>query len=219
MIASPCDRMLPPTLFALHCDSAMSSPLLVKISRDGKEIGTYPEAEIARLLADGTLKETDLYWQDGMTDKVSIEDGDVGWKYSLFYSPKEPKYFEFCFLLHGALMICSVWVTPIYLSFNSRLGFTTFSALFWEKLELLCALNAAVFSCDWILALLVRTFLGCKVFQRIFRCDSWGWLLFSTLLFMVISIVIYTASAYFFDFFDRKNFFNGGAYDDGLHRR
>jgi hypothetical protein len=211
--------MLPLTLAALHCNSTMSSPLIVKISRDGKEIGTYPETEIARLLADGTLKETDLYWQDGMTDKVSIEDGDVWWKYSLFYSPKEPKYFEFCFLLHGALMTFSVWVMPIYLSFNSRPGSTPFSALFWEKIELLCALNAAVLSWDWILALLVRTFLGGKVFQRIFRCDSWVWLLLSTLLVMVISIIIYTASAYFFDFFDRKNFFNGGGYDDGLYRR
>jgi hypothetical protein len=197
----------------------MSSPLLVKISRDGKEIGTYPETEIARLLADGTLKETDLYWQDGMTDKVSIEDGNVSWKYSLFYSPKKPKYFQFCYLLHGALMTCSVWVIPIYLSFNSKPGFTLSSDLFWEKIELLCTLNAAVLSCDWILALLVRTFLGGKVFQRIFRCDSWGWLLFSTLLFMMISIIMYAASAYFFDFFDRKSFFNGGGYDDGLYRR
>ena len=197
----------------------MSSPLLVKISRDGKEIGTYPEQEIARLLADGTLKETDLYWQDGMTDKVSIEEGNVWWKYSLYYSPKEPKYFQFCFLLHGVLMACSVWVIPIYLSFNSKPESTPFSELFWEKLELLCALNAAVLSCDWILAVLVRTFLGGKVFKRIFRCDSWGWLLFSTLFFMMISIIMYTASAYFFDFFGRKNFFNSGGYDDGLYRR
>ncbi len=197
----------------------MRTPQQITFYRDGEEIGTYPAGDVARLLADGTLKETDLYWHDGMTDKVSIEEGNVWSKYSLYYAPKEPKYFEFCYLVHGALATCSVWVIPIYLSFNSRPGFTPFSELFWEKVELLCALNAAVFSCDWILALIVRTFLGGKVFQRIFRCDSWGWLLFSTLLFIMMSIIMYAASAYFFDFFDRKNFFNGGGYDDGLYRR
>jgi hypothetical protein len=197
----------------------LSAPQQITISRDGKEIGTYPVADIAQLLADGTLKETDLYWHDGMTDKVSIEEGNVWLKYGLYYAPKEPRYFQFCYLLHGALMTCSVWVIPVYISFNSRPGFTPFSDLFWDKIELLCALNAAVLLGDWILALLVRAFLGGKVFQRIFRCDSWGWLLFSTLLFMMVSIVTYAASAYFFDFFDRKNFFNGGGYDDGLYRR
>ena len=46
----------------------MSSPLLVKISRDGKEIGTYEAQEAVRLLVYGTLKETDFYWHEGMTD-------------------------------------------------------------------------------------------------------------------------------------------------------
>ena len=45
----------------------MSSPLLVKISRDGKEIGTYDSAEALRLLGLGTLKPTDLYLHEGMT--------------------------------------------------------------------------------------------------------------------------------------------------------
>ena len=44
----------------------MSSPLLVKISRDGKEIGTYDSAEVLRLLGLGTLKPTDIYWHEGM---------------------------------------------------------------------------------------------------------------------------------------------------------
>jgi hypothetical protein len=44
----------------------MSSPLLVKISRDGKEIGTYEAKEAVRLLVYGTLKETDFYWHEGM---------------------------------------------------------------------------------------------------------------------------------------------------------
>ena len=46
----------------------MSSPLLVKISRDGKEIGTYEAKEAVRLLVYGTLKETDFYWPEGMTE-------------------------------------------------------------------------------------------------------------------------------------------------------
>jgi len=44
----------------------MSSPLLVKISRDGKEVGTYEAQEAVRLRADGTLKGTDFYWHEGM---------------------------------------------------------------------------------------------------------------------------------------------------------
>lgn len=46
----------------------MTSPLLVKISRDGKEIGTYDSKEAVRLLASGTLKDTDFYWHEGMTE-------------------------------------------------------------------------------------------------------------------------------------------------------
>ncbi len=46
----------------------MSNPLQVKISRDGKEIGTYEAKEAVRLLVYGTLKETDFYWHEGMTD-------------------------------------------------------------------------------------------------------------------------------------------------------
>jgi hypothetical protein len=41
-------------------------PLIVKISRDGKEIGTYEAIEAGRLRADGTLKGTDFYWHEGM---------------------------------------------------------------------------------------------------------------------------------------------------------
>ena len=44
----------------------MSTPLQVKISRDGKEIGTYEVKEAIRLLVYGTLKETDFYWHEGM---------------------------------------------------------------------------------------------------------------------------------------------------------
>ena len=46
----------------------MTSTLLVKVSRDGKEIGTYEAKEAVRLLGNDTLKETDFYWHDGMTD-------------------------------------------------------------------------------------------------------------------------------------------------------
>ena len=50
----------------------MSSPLLVKISRDGKEIGTYEAKEAIRLLVYGNLNETDFYWHEGMTDWASL---------------------------------------------------------------------------------------------------------------------------------------------------
>jgi hypothetical protein len=46
----------------------MSTPLQVKISRDGKEIGTYEANEAVRLLVYGNLKETDFYWHEGMTE-------------------------------------------------------------------------------------------------------------------------------------------------------
>ena len=45
----------------------MTTPLLVKVSRDGKEIGQYSVHEAVRLLADGSLRTTDHYWHDGMT--------------------------------------------------------------------------------------------------------------------------------------------------------
>lgn len=46
----------------------MSEPLLVRVSRDGKEIGTYSSQEAIRLFLEGVLKLTDFYWHDGMTD-------------------------------------------------------------------------------------------------------------------------------------------------------
>ena len=46
----------------------MSEPLQIRISRDGKEIGAYPAADVVRLRINGTLKETDFYWQEGMSD-------------------------------------------------------------------------------------------------------------------------------------------------------
>jgi phage shock protein C len=46
----------------------MTIPQAVKISRDGKEIGEYSVLEALRLLAEGTLRGTDHYWQQGMTD-------------------------------------------------------------------------------------------------------------------------------------------------------
>ncbi len=45
----------------------MSDPIKVKVSRDGKEIGTYQVDEALRLLASGDLKSTDHYWSEGMT--------------------------------------------------------------------------------------------------------------------------------------------------------
>jgi len=46
----------------------MSDTLLVKISRDGKEFGAYEAREAVRLLLNGTLKGTNFYWHDGMTE-------------------------------------------------------------------------------------------------------------------------------------------------------
>ena len=46
----------------------MSEPLQIRISRDGKEIGAYPAADVVRLRINGTLKEIDFYWQEGMSD-------------------------------------------------------------------------------------------------------------------------------------------------------
>lgn len=46
----------------------MSEALQVRVSRDGKEFGTYSAQEAVRLLVYGTLKETDFYWHEGMTD-------------------------------------------------------------------------------------------------------------------------------------------------------
>lgn len=46
----------------------MSNPLQVKVSRDGVEVGCFEAQEAVRLLVSGTLKETDFYWHEGMTD-------------------------------------------------------------------------------------------------------------------------------------------------------
>jgi hypothetical protein len=46
----------------------MSEPIMVKVSRDGKEIGVYPSREAIRLLTLGTLKFTDFYWHVGMAE-------------------------------------------------------------------------------------------------------------------------------------------------------
>jgi hypothetical protein len=46
----------------------MNVPLLVKISRSGKEIGSYEAKEAVRLKLIGTLKGTDFYWHEGMTE-------------------------------------------------------------------------------------------------------------------------------------------------------
>jgi hypothetical protein len=46
----------------------MSEPLKVRISRQGKEIGTFPADEVISLHAKGTLKDADFYWHNGMSD-------------------------------------------------------------------------------------------------------------------------------------------------------
>lgn len=46
----------------------MTKPIQVRISRAGNEIGSYPSDEVVRLSSNGTLKETDFYWHEGMID-------------------------------------------------------------------------------------------------------------------------------------------------------
>jgi len=52
----------------------MSSPLQVRIARDGKEIGTYSLDEAIRLLGVGRLDSTDHYWHEGMTSWALLSD-------------------------------------------------------------------------------------------------------------------------------------------------
>jgi hypothetical protein len=46
----------------------MSEPLLVRVSREGKELGGYPVPEVLSMLKEGALLLTDFYWHEGMTD-------------------------------------------------------------------------------------------------------------------------------------------------------
>jgi hypothetical protein len=56
----------------------MSKPLQVRVSREGKEIGTYELAEVVRLLAFGVLRPTDYYWHSGMTEWRLLQELEVG---------------------------------------------------------------------------------------------------------------------------------------------
>jgi rubrerythrin len=47
---------------------SMSNDRVIKISRDGKLIGTYKIQDVIMLLSAGTLRLTDLYWFEGMSD-------------------------------------------------------------------------------------------------------------------------------------------------------
>ncbi len=46
----------------------MSEPLQIRVSREGKELGSYPAPEVLSMLKDGALLPTDFYWHEGMTD-------------------------------------------------------------------------------------------------------------------------------------------------------
>jgi hypothetical protein len=46
----------------------MSQPLLVRVSREGKELGSYPAQEVLSMLKEGALLAADFYWHEGMTD-------------------------------------------------------------------------------------------------------------------------------------------------------
>lgn len=62
-----CDWRLLPSNSVPHYNCTMSEFLQVKVSRDGKDLGTCAAQEAVRLLLDGTLKESDFYWHEGMT--------------------------------------------------------------------------------------------------------------------------------------------------------
>lgn len=59
------DRMLRKHRLVTHCNSTMSKARQVRISRDGLDLGCYDAHEAVRLLISGTLRETDLCWEDG----------------------------------------------------------------------------------------------------------------------------------------------------------
>lgn len=42
------------------------NPEVIKVSRNGSEIGAFPLPDVLRMLGDGSLLETDHYWQTGM---------------------------------------------------------------------------------------------------------------------------------------------------------
>jgi hypothetical protein len=46
----------------------MSEPILIRVSREGKELGSYPAPEVLSMLKEGALLPTDFYWHEGMTN-------------------------------------------------------------------------------------------------------------------------------------------------------
>ena len=46
----------------------MSEPLQVRVSREGKDLGSYPAPEVLSMLKEGAFLPTDFYWHEGMTD-------------------------------------------------------------------------------------------------------------------------------------------------------
>lgn len=46
----------------------MSEPLQIRVSREGKELGSYPAPEVLSMLKEGAFLPTDFYWHEGMTD-------------------------------------------------------------------------------------------------------------------------------------------------------
>jgi hypothetical protein len=46
----------------------MSEPIQVRVSREGKELGSYPVPDVLSMLKEGALLPTDFYWHEGMND-------------------------------------------------------------------------------------------------------------------------------------------------------
>jgi len=114
-------RCVAKTLMYTHCNYTMSEPLQVRISRDGKELGTYPSEEVVRLRLNGILKETDLYFHKGMTEWAPLSQLDSSEGLSLPAEPEVKRQSNisllacglFIFLLFGGVSACFYRQAPI----------------------------------------------------------------------------------------------------------
>ena len=49
-----------------------SSPALVVVSRGDQELGSWPESEVRRGLAEGRLQDSDYFWREGQTEWLPL---------------------------------------------------------------------------------------------------------------------------------------------------
>ena len=91
----------------------MSEPL-IKVSREGTQIGEYTIKDALQALKEGKLKHDDVYWADGMTSWKSLSDLkiDIG--------PKKESFWAGC----GMLILIVVAVGVIIEVIKYVFGFT-----------------------------------------------------------------------------------------------